>query len=194
MPARSTLAALAFMASSLPALAETPRYLPNRDVAVAYRTHAEKGGTEALARWSSALGLARIEGGPGYALVNPRTGQTTLVMEPQHIIVDLSNTGANAQAYLPGPGARFTRGGTDTVAGYACTNWAVATDKGHGAACLTDDGVVLRARGVDNNGHDGMVEATSVTYAAQPDSLFRPPAGASKLQIPGDLAKRLLRR
>ncbi len=175
-------------------MAETPRYLPLHDVAVAYHATTDKGGTDALARWSSALGLARIEGGPGYALVDPRTGRTTLVMEQQHFMVDLANTDTGAQTYLPGPGARFTRGTMDTVAGYACTNWNVVTGKGSGTACLTADGVVLRARGIDNRGRNGTVEATSVTYAAQPESLFRPPAGTSKLQIPRDIAKQLLSR
>ncbi len=194
MPAPPILAALAVTLAASPALAEMPRYLPLRDVAVAYHASTDKGDTDALARWSSTLGLARVEGGPGYALVNPRTGRTTLVLEQQHFMVDLANSDRNAQAYLPGPGARFTRGGTDTVAGYACTNWTVTTDKGRGVACLTDDGVVLRAKGIDNRGHNGMVEATSVTYAAQPDNLFKPPAGTGKLQIPRDIAKQLLGR
>ncbi len=192
MPTRSIVAALALLASASPALSETPRYLPTRDVAVAYHASGEKGGTDALARWSSALGLARIEGGPGYVLANPRSGKASLVLEQQHVMVDLPD--ANAKAYLPGPGARFTRGSTDSVAGYICTNWTVVTDKGKGVACLTDDGLVLRASGTDNNGHRGMVEATSVTYAPQPDSLFKPPADTGKLQIPRDLAKQLLGR
>ena len=194
MPARSIFAAFALLASASPALSEVPRYIPIHDVAVAYHASGEKGGVDALARWSSTLGLARIEGGPGYVLANPRTGQASLVLEQQHFMVDLSNTDANAKTYLPGPGAKFTRGSMDTIAGHACTNWNITTDRGKGVACLTDDGLVLRANGTDNNGHRGMVEATSVTYAAQPNSLFKPPADTGKLQIPRDIAKQLLGR
>ena len=189
MLARTTLCAT--LALAAPALAETaPTYLPTRDVSVSYHVESQETGSQDIrARWSSSLGRARLDGGPGYLLVDPSTRRTTMVMEQQHLMMDLP--GGAARSFLPDAAARFTRGRTATVAGYRCTVWTVTSDQGGGTACLTDDGVILRGRGTDRQRHAGSIEATSVQYGAQPAGLFAVPEGMRKFTIPknlGDLA------
>ena len=78
----------------------------------------------------------------------------------------------------------MTRRGQDTVAGLPCTTYAVTAQRGTGTVCLTDDGVALSGQGVVN-GRSGSFTATAVTYGAQPEALFRVPAGYLRLDVSG---------
>ena len=172
---------VAALAGCGPAVAETlPAYLPARDVAVTYHvTGAPAGPLDVVARWSARLLRARIEMGPVYVLADTRARTARLVMEQANLTVELPS--GNVDAYLPGPGTRFSRTGTDTVAGLSCTAWRAETAKGSGTACLTDDGVLLRGTGVDRNGRGGgSIEASAVVYADQPVALFQGPPAAGK--------------
>ena len=187
------LAAGAVLAGSGAATAragEVPTYLPNRDVAVTYRIGGKQPGPQDIrVLWSSELGRARIEVGPGFLLADARTRKVVAVMEQAKMALELPT--GSADSYLPGPGTRFTRDGSTTVAGHRCTTWEASSDRGSGTACLTDDGVLLRGTGVDRNGRGGSIEATEVDYAAQPDDLFRVPDGFQTLSLPSKLGKLL---
>ena len=163
-----------------PASGQTiPTYLPTRDVAVTYHVGSPQGGAQDLqAAWSSRLGRGRIEVGPVVLLVDAQARTAKLVMEQAGVVLDLPS--ANVDAYLPGAGTTFVRGDAGMVAGLRCTNWRAQSARGSGTACLTDDGVLLRGTGLDRNGHGGTIEATSVTYGAQPPALFQPPAAAAR--------------
>lgn len=145
-----------------------------------------------MARWSALAGRARIDAGPLYVLADAKALRVTLVM--QNFALQLPQ-GAKSFVYLPDAGTRFVRGNTATVAGYRCTNWTVSNSRGNGAACITDDGVILRGTGADKNGHVGEIEAVSVRYDPQPPSLFQVPRGAVTLQAPpgGKLDAELLK-
>ena len=74
---------------------------------------------------------------------------------------------------LPAPATamdgQFTRRGTDTVAGLACTEWETLDTQGLPTlACFTADGVLLRAR----RGAAVFVEAVQVSYGPPDPAAF----------------------
>lgn len=69
----------------------------------------------------------------------------------------------------------FTRQGGTTVAGVQCTDWTVSNGAaGEGTACVTDDGLVLRA--TRSKPVEGSMEALDVKYGPPPADTFTPPA------------------
>jgi len=92
--------------------------------------------------------------------------------------------GSLAGTFLPDRGARFAEMGHAVVAGLPCTEWRVSTSQGSGTACVTTDGVILRAEGGDTRGTTGTIVATNVSFGPQPADLFVPPPGAQRLSIP----------
>ena len=170
----------------------TPRVLPSRDVAVIYRltgsaADALPGGVlgELRLTWDAGGERLRAEadGRAQTALVDLRARAASIVDGRMRTALALPVRDADIAA-LTLRGARLTRRGQDVVAGLACTTYAVAAARGTGTVCLTDDGVALSGRGVVN-GRDGSFIATSVAYGAQPDALFRVPAGVFRLDAGG---------
>jgi hypothetical protein len=100
----------------------------------------------------------------------------SLVRDESHEVVDLPSP---LSAEQPGGGAGFTRIGPSTVDGLACTQWRTIDSRGHETeACYTDDGILLRA----SAGPRTLMEAVSVKYVPQEDSVFQPPAGYTHQQ------------
>ncbi|WP_426959995.1 hypothetical protein [Muricoccus radiodurans] len=179
-----TLALTAAVAS--PALAQSrPQNLqPTRDVAVTYRMVGPQAGAPGT---PGELGIAVLaaEGrmrvdlppmAPGmvmWGLTDMRTGQTSVVMESMRMVMPNAAGADVAKALRMAEGARMTRTGNATYAGQACTNWRFENGNDRGTACLTDDGVMLRAA---NDAGQGM-EATRVEYARQDPARFRVPEG-----------------
>jgi hypothetical protein len=79
--------------------------------------------------------------------------------------------------------ATFTRGGTAKVAGTDCTIWRYQGQNQTGEACITADGVMLRAQG-SSQGQQGEMEATRVAYGAQDPAQFQRPQGYQTMQVP----------
>lgn len=167
------LAALVLAAAQTP----PPRYLPTRDVRVTYRLdltgpHPE----QAVLRFDAASGRARIDAGPlAYAIVDRPAGQLTLVVDAFRSFVRRPFDAAAGYGLGIDAGARFTQGERDTVAGVGCRVWSVRAARGEATACLTPDGVILRARFSGARG-GGAIEATEVAYAPQPAAMFAVPA------------------
>jgi len=63
-------------------------------------------------------------------------------------------------------------------------NYADTAQGGRATACLTTDGVLLRAEGA-GWGQSGRMEATEVVYGPHDPARFRPPVGYQTMQIPG---------
>lgn len=167
-----------------------PRVLPSRDVAATYRlagpaADALPGGAPGLLRLSwDADGerlRAEADGRAQVAVVDLRAGAAN-IMDPG-LRTALALPVADIAAVTL-RGARLTRRGEATVAGLPCTTYAVTAQRGTGTVCLTDDGVALSGQGVVN-GRNGSFTATVVTYGAQPDVLFRVPAGYLRLDVGG---------
>jgi hypothetical protein len=191
------LATAAGLAPGAALAQDRPTMLPTRDVAVTYRASAParaRPGMPAQMRQQDmkvaikAGGkLMRIEGlgggaaAGGYAVVNRDTQRMIMVITQDRRFMEMPANDAVSRGFLLNEGMSFARRGLDTVAGVKCVVWQVTSADGAGNVCVTDDGVMLRARGADGR---GSIEATAVQYAPQPDSLFRAPADFSKIELP----------
>ncbi len=185
---RTTLTAAAVAAALiLPAQAQDrPKLQPSADVEVNYRSLGKDAGHNITMSQSATIPKMRVEGGamPGYAIVDRSTQITTVVMTEQRTYMEVSGNRPGAQSMaMPDEQASFRRTGSDTIAGVKCTVWEFTSKNGTGTACITADGVMLRA--LDKNGSG--VEATKVTYAPQPAAKFAPPAGFQKMDMPAGM-------
>lgn len=174
-----TALALAGSASAAP----PPTYLPTRDVSVDYRLTIRGPHPDAVTMdYSAAAGRARIAsaGQPAYAIVDRRAGRLLLVVDLFHAVVEQPFDASQGYGLRIGRDAAFTQLGPDRVAGAACRNWSVRAAQGEATACLTPDGVILRAVFNGRRGQ-GSLEAVRISYAPRPASLFAPPAGYTAL-------------
>jgi hypothetical protein len=188
---RRTFLILALFAVTAPArAADAPMIHPSRDVAVEYRsTGAQQGpgsapGAAVTMRFSSKTGRIRIDGasGRGYAILDPGAGQMTMVMEERHMYVERP-ADPGMIAMFKATNASFKKIGSDTIAGLACTIYDATFNEHSGQVCLTNDGVMLRARS-DDPDRQRELEAVSVSYGDQAGDLFEVPAGYQKLEMP----------
>lgn len=176
----------------LPAAAQDrPVFKPKRDVAVTYRlTGGQATGQEMRMAWLVAEQKLRVDlpGGIGWTLMDEAAQKISMVMEAQRMVMEMPLRGAQGQIIPTSPpeSARFTRIGTATIAGYACTNWRYEDGNNRGEGCITEDGVMLRSQG-SHQGQSGGVEATQVVYGAQDPARFRLPQGYQAMQMPGGI-------
>jgi hypothetical protein len=180
--AAALLAAPVLVASARAADPASPLIIPTRDVSVLYQ--ADQGGQtlQQRLRWDARDQLMRVDSpSPGlWMLVNYRNRQIYLVNDPQKSVLEMGATAGP----LPGQpgGMNFTRQGTDQVAGLPCTNWAATDTQGQPTlACLTDDGVLLRAM----RGRLVLIQAQQVAYSPQDPAEFKLPDGYAHAQAPG---------
>lgn len=176
--------------AAFPAAAQ-PVVQPTRDVVVEYhitgagmttpgRNHVDSVKISYAARGQR----MRMEPGgqPVFVIVDRNAGHTTMVMTDKHMFMEMPYDARQTMNFSP-ENAHFTRRGTATVAGLTCTEYDVQSQQHNGTVCLTSDGVMLRAVSTDPQ-HNGSMEATSVAYGPQPDSVFAPPPGFQKMDIP----------
>ncbi len=172
--------------AAAPALAEDrPLIRPSRDVTVEYRSSGMRQGQptshDVTMRFASKSGRIRIDGpnGRGYAILDLDAGRMTVVLEERRMYLERP-ADPGMTALFQAANTAFTRTGTDTVAGLACTTYDATVSEHRGQVCLTDDGVLLRARSEDPDRHRDL-EALNVTYGDQPAALFEAPAGFQKV-------------
>ena len=193
-PAHTAALALAL----LPSLASAqerqpvqPLTLPSRDVAVTYRVSgvaaaALPGGAPGARRlaWDAAGRRLHIgaDGQPQAAIVDLGARKAMILDDGLRTAITM-RLGARDTDSITLSHARFRREGTERVAGYDCTDYAVQDARGSGTLCITADGVPLRGDGAWKD-QDGRFVATRVDYGAQPDGLFRPPPGFMQLSLP----------
>lgn len=183
---RTTIAAA--LIATLPVVAQAqdrPQIYPTRDVAVTYRVSGgQVQGAEMTMLWSAAQRLMRMNmpGGMGYMIADHQNQRGFMVMEPTRMIMDVPmDQAAGYQRDLEN--ARFTRGATMKIAGQDCTVWRYQGQGQGGEACITGDGVMLRASG-NAQGQQGTIEAINVTYGPQDAAQFRRPQGYQSMQLP----------
>ena len=173
----------------MPAAAQDRPVFPlTRDVAVTYQADIAIAATphEITMRYSAAQDGARVDGGlPGYVLVDLKSGHATIVFEQLGMMMDAPRNAGVDQALVLQNGRNFIRRGSATVAGLRCTVWAVTSEDATGTACVTADGVVLRASGHDRKGRTASLEATTVQYEPQAATLFSPPPNVHRITIAG---------
>ena len=165
---------------AVPAFAdERPATIPTRDVDVTYEIFGSSGGAAQMLsermRWDVAAGRMRVDPPTSgvYMLLDYRSHRLVAVREAERTFIEMDAGGATA---TPGVGrnATFRKLGAGTVAGVGCTEWDTRDSGGKPVlVCLTNDGVLLRARDVDRT----LISAASVTYGPADPSAFAPPAG-----------------
>src|SRR6185312_2215198 len=106
----------------------------------------------------------------------------------QNAYFEVPAAGRANPGLMLGNSMQYTRQGTATIAGQACTDWHV-TDAGQdkGTACVSADGIVLRATRA--RPLTGGIEAMAVEYGTPPASTFQPDPGLQLQQVapPADL-------
>jgi hypothetical protein len=160
--------------------AAAPRIVPMRDVTVTYqvrpRDHAPLD-----VRVSIEAGGARLritaDNLPTAFLVDRRAHQATILLPMLKLFTTVPLGEDDPEAMLQG--ARFERVGRETIAGRPCIDWKAVSDRGRASACITEDGVILRARAENHHGEIGAVLANTVQYGRLPPALFDRPAGFS---------------
>ena len=182
---RNIIAAALIVALPLAAQAQDrPQIYPTRDVAVTYRVSGQGQGAELTMQWSAAQRLMRMNmpGGVGYMVADHQNQRGFMVMEAMRTIMDVPmQQAAGAQQAMEN--ANFTRGGTEKIAGTDCTVWRYQGQGQSGEACITGDGVILRAQG-SSQGQQGSMEAVRVAYGTQNPTQFQRPQGYQTMQVP----------
>lgn len=187
MSRSASILTLLTIIATLPAHAQDrPPLAATRDVMVTYRTLGRDAGKQVVMSQSAATHRMRVETAqsPGYAIIDQAGHTTTVVMTDKQMYMEMQgNHGPGQSTGLPDANGRFTRRGTETIAGVRCTLWDYASGDQTGSTCITNDGVTLRAIGKDGGG----IEAISVDYSAQPAERFAPPAGFQRMTLPAGM-------
>ena len=181
--------------AATPATTPAPRVLPRHDVTVTYQVSGAAADaipvlgtpgspTELRLVWSAGQNrlLVLPTGRPQRLLVDLPGHQATVLDDGMRVALQLPMRDVDVQA-LTMANARFTRRGQETVAGEACTDWAVESGRSRGTVCLTEDGVPLRGEG-DVNGRHGAFVATVIDHNRVDPSGLSVPAGYNRLELP----------
>jgi hypothetical protein len=173
------LLALLLLAITATAHAEPlPRYVPDRDVAITYRST----GTESALppsitlRYFAVADRIRLDSNQGaYLLLDRAAERVEMVLPAAKLAMELPSGAGIVQGFILGDRLQFHRTGSATVLGRACTIYDVSVEKVHATACLTSDGLLLRGEGTDPAGRHASIEATQIAFTPQPPGLFSPP-------------------
>ena len=185
----SALIASACLARLAPAYgAEQPLLFATKDAQIRYRVTTGEQTAPALVtvQLSAEAHLARVLSPEldGYVLVSPLLDRVTLIL-PHHQAFSELALGANTERFmLLNSSMGFIAGESASVAGYSCREWTVRSSLGVGEACVTNDGLLLRASGNLGGDVSNKIEAISVDYAPQPAALFIVPTGLHRVVVP----------
>lgn len=189
MRVRTGLLALVGLAPIWPAAAQDrPPDVPTRDVTATYRIEggAPNSGPQTI-KMSYKVNGDRMrvdEDHVSYTIMDGTTKHSYMVMLQNRTYMEAPFDPQAERGFIP-PGLSFSRVGTDTVAGLPCTIWKAQMENNTSTACITSDGVMLRAEQGGGQGSAAeRIVAVSVDYSPQPDSLFVPPAGFRRVQPP----------
>jgi hypothetical protein len=169
---------------------DRPVFPPTRDVAVTYKVvggNANPGmPSEFHMTWSTAAQTMRMDiGAKGYMLMDIANKTSMMVVPEQKMIMTLPPGVGPAAMFAAANGPAPARKGSDTVAGVGCTIWENKSPDGHvGTACVTADGVMLRALGTSPAGQSGGLLATKVTYTGSPAGSFEVPKDYQTMEMP----------
>jgi len=174
-----------------PALAAAPRLVPERDVTVDYTVHATEAPLQDV-RVSIQAGGRRLrisaQDLPAIFLIDRPAGTATILVPLLRGYATASISRYDPEATVL-RGARFTRGGAETIAGLACTDWKAVSASGSAEACITPDGIILKGSATDRHGGSGSVVASTVAYGSLDAATFERP---EDFKFVGDLPPGLL--
>ncbi|OAG73108.1 hypothetical protein A0J51_01722 [Gluconobacter japonicus] len=181
------LASLFLVAGSGAAYADDhPRLAPARDVTVTYHLSApgmQGAGGDVKVYFSGSGDMLRIDSadGRGITILDRPKQLVTLVMLERKLYAHIRPQHGLHNPFMLDLGMKYTKAAQATIAGVSCGRWDIQTAHGKAAACVTDDGVILSENGVDADGAEGSIQATTVTYGDLPTSTFEPPAGFQEI-------------
>ena len=166
---------------------DKPKLTPTRDVDVVYMMVQPDapGGPRVLEerlRWAAADARLRVDPPtPGmWVVVDTRAKRMATVRDSDRTVLELDQAQV-AIGLAPAEGAGFQRRGPDTVAGLPCTEWQTRdVTCAPTLACITDDGVLLRASAAGRV----LVEVLHLAYAPQDPSVFRIPEDYRRITPP----------
>lgn len=187
MAKHACLLLLIGLAPIWPAMAQQkPLDVPTRDVTATYRLEGGPPGagqqTMTMAYQVAGEKMRIGQANQGFTIMDGQARRTYVVNIPQRAYFEVPYDPAD-RSFIP-PGMTFTRGGTDTVAGLTCTIWQTREANQTSSACITADGLMLRAEEPGPNGQTQKIAATSVQYGPPPAGTFRVPAGYKQVQPP----------
>jgi len=188
---RATALALTIAILGAPAWADDgqpatrPPIRPTRDVDVTYEIPrpSPTGGEQILSermRWDVAGNRMRVDPPTTgvYMLMDYGRHRLIAVKEADRTFVEVDSGDATGTPGI-GRGAPFRKMGAGTVAGVPCTEWDTRDSGGQPVlVCMTDDGVLLRARSVDRL----LITATRVDYGSADPAEFSPPPGFKRVR------------
>jgi hypothetical protein len=184
---RRLLAVAALVLAPLVTAAQ-PTLTPKRDYAATYSIDgAGPMNGEMRIAFHAASGIQRMEGGPMamVMLLDPAKGSLTMIDAANRRFMEMSG-GRSSAPWTDTDRYRFERAGTDRVAGVPCTTWRMLEGgQQRGASCATDDGIMLRTEWDLQGGNRGSITATSIAVTPQRAEDFRPPAGFTRMEMPG---------
>ena len=168
---------------------DKPATIPTRDVDVTYRMvqAPDAPALEQRMRWLVAEQKLRVDlPSPGlWMLVDYRSRRMQVVQDAKRRVLDMAGGTSPLPAQPGASGQSFTRRGTSQVAGLPCTEWQTADSAGQSTlACITTDGVLLRARQNVEGKWQTLIEASKVTYGPQDAAAFLAPNGYQHVQAP----------
>ena len=165
------------VAAVLPLLAavagDVPLLAPTRDVDVRYQAAGRGEMLSERMRWRAEPRMLRVDPPTAglYVIVDYAAHRMTTVREADRSVFQ---TPAPVGFGGVPPAGSYVRGGEDSVAGLPCTEWRTHDIDGRATdACITTDGVLLRARVSDRT----LISAVSVVYGALDPAVFRVPDG-----------------
>lgn len=172
-----------------------PLIRPAHGVSVEYRAEGRQDGSGSRQSgvirvfWTDHGQMARVEmpGLPIFGIIDIPRDRMTVVFAQERGFVRMPLDPAHIPGLAVPPGTTMTRIGSDAVAGLGCAVWRVEGPRDHGTACITRDGLVLRAEGrgrAEGVAGSGRIEAVKVRYGPQPPALFVPPAGFREIDLP----------
>jgi hypothetical protein len=177
--------------TALPAVAlAQPVVEPTRDVMVTYHITGNQMGRPGDPKidtikmgYSAGGNRTWIEpaGSSMRMIADKSAGRMFVIMLDKQVYMEMPYDPHKAMTFSA-ENAKFSRTGTATIAGIGCTMYDVQGQKENGTACLTDDGVLLKAVTKDPQ-HPHTLEATAVQYGSQPASAFAPPDGFQKMDM-----------
>ena len=186
--AASLLSAPPLHAQSWNPVPDKPNLRPVRDVVVEYQLMDADSANDTprertiTVNWAKggALMRAQMEGERTYVVLNRDSDRMMMVLLDEHAYVDQPFDSRRQIGFSAPDDVPMVRGDGDVVAGNSCTLWHAKLGFGDSSLCITEDGVLLSAKGY-NLDHRGDLVATSVTYGPQPATVFDPPADFQKL-------------
>jgi len=159
-----------------------PLMRPSRDVDVTYAVNGGDGiALHERLRWRAAAQELRLDPPTDglYVIIDLAARRMSTVRTTERAVIETAAPD-NVAGMPDGAAAAAVRSGTDEVAGLPCTEWDMKDAAGEAARlCLTDDGVLLRARA----GERTLLSAETVVYG---------PLDAGLFQVPTDYARKTM--